>query len=262
MQAAARALKEDIAMSDIESIANFRDFGGFATSDGRCVKEGRLFRSGLLCDLDARGQQRLAELDVRVICDVRSEEECRVNPAPEFTHAPRYLNLPIEPGRRLAALPMGTPGVTPEQRADRLQFIYVELAEDHAHVYARYFQELLALETGASLLHCTAGKDRTGFGAAIVLRSLGVSQAEVMADYLRTNETLDFGRFIAPRLKDYFNLDFTPQFAKEVAQARSSFLEAAFKAIDGRWGSFDAYLERGLEMTQARIGRLRELYLD
>ena len=249
-------------MSDIDSVANFRDFGGLATGDGYRVKEGRLFRSGLLCDLDEPGQQRLAELDVRVICDMRSEEECRVNPAPEFKHAPRYLNLPIEPGKRLAELPIDSPGVTPEQRADRLQVIYVELAEDHAPVYAKYFEELIALEAGASLLHCTAGKDRTGFGAAIVLRSLGVSEDDVMQDYLRTNDTLDFGRFIAPRLKAYYNLDFTPQFAKEVAQARSGFLEAAFEAVDDRWGSFGAYLERGLGMTEARLGRLRELYLD
>lgn len=249
------------AMSEINSIANFRDYGGFATGDGYRVKEGRLFRSGLLCDLDEKGQQRLADLDVRVICDMRSQEECRVNPAPEFKHAPRYLNLPIEPGKRLAELPLGTPQVTPEQRAERLQVIYVELAEDHAHVYAKYFQELLALEAGASLLHCTAGKDRTGFGAAIVLRSLGVSEDEVMGDYLRTNETLDFGRFIAPRLKAYYKLDFTPEFAKEVAQARTNFLEAAFKAIDDRWGSFLAYLERGLGMTEARVVRLRDLYL-
>ncbi len=249
-------------MSEIDSIANFRDFGGLAAGNGQRVQQGRLFRSGILCDLDKRGQQRLADLDVRVICDMRSEEECRVNPAPEFTHAPRYLNLPIRPGRRLAELPIGTPGVTPDQRADRLQVIYVELAEDHARVYAKYFQEVLELETGASLLHCTAGKDRTGFGAAILLRSLGVSDADIMQDYLLTNETLDFGRFIAPRLKAYYDLDFTPQFAKEVSQARSSFLEAAFEAIDNRWGSFDSYIERGLGMTEARLGRLRELYLD
>ena len=249
-------------MSEINSIANFRDFGGLATGNGSRVKEGRLFRSGLLCDLDEEGQQRLADLDVRVICDVRSEEECRANPTPEFKHAPRYLNLPIRPGRRLAELPIGMSGVTPEHRADRLQIVYVEIAKDHAHVYAKYFQELLALEAGASLLHCTAGKDRTGFGAAVVLRSLGVSEAEVMEDYLRTNEMLDFGRFIAPRLKDYFNLDFTPEFARDVARARSSFLEAAFKAVDDRWGSFNAYLERGLGMNEARLGRLRELYVD
>ena len=249
-------------MSDIPSIANFRDFGGLSTLDGGRVREGRLFRSGLLCDVDEQGRERLADLDVRLICDMRSAEECRVNPTPRLFHSPRFVNLPIEPGKRLADLPLDTPGVSPDERANRLQVIYVELAEDHPQVYARYFDELLALETGASLLHCTAGKDRTGFGAAVVQRVLGVSERDIMADYLRTNDTLDFGRFIAPRLKQYYSLDFTPEYAKEVAQARSDFLEAAFEAIDERWGSFEAYVEQGLGMTEPRIERLRDLYLD
>ena len=249
-------------MSEIPSIANFRDFGGLPTENGRRVASGRLYRSGLLCDVDEKGRERLADLDVRLIFDLRSNEECVVNPTPEFGHAPRCVNLPIEPGKRLANLPLDTPGVTPDQRADRLQVIYVELAEDHSHVYARYFEELLALDTGASLLHCTAGKDRTGFGAAVVQRLLGVSEADVMANYLLSNETLDFGRFIAPKLKDYYNLSFTPEFAKDVAQARSEFLEAAFGAINARWGSFDAYVEGGLGLDEPQVQRLRELYLD
>ena len=248
-------------MSEIPSIANFRDFGGLSTENGRRVVSGRLFRSGLLCDVDEKGRERLADLNVRLICDLRSREECVVNPTPAFDHAPRCINLPIEPGKRLANLPLDTPGVTPDQRADRLQVIYVELAEDYSHVYAKYFEELLALDTGASLLHCTAGKDRTGFGAALVQRLLGVSESDVMANYLLTNETLDFGRFIAPKLKAYYNLNFTPEFAKDVAQARAIFLESAFNALNDHWGSFETYVERGLGMSEARVSRLRDLYL-
>ena len=249
-------------MSELKSIANFRDFGGYHTEDGGCVRRGRLFRSGLLCDLDSEDHVRLEALDMRLVCDLRSEEECIAMPTPPLACAPRRVHLPIEPGKRLAALPLNAEGVTPEQRADRLETIYVELAEDHAHVYAEYFDELLSLETGAVLVHCTAGKDRTGFAAAILLRCLGVPESTVMQDYLRTNDTLDFGRFIAPRLQQYYNLDFTPEYAKEVSQARGSFLDAAFAALDMAWGSFDAYLERGLGLTPKRRMRLADLYLE
>ncbi len=249
-------------MSELDSVANFRDFGGYDTEDGRRVARGRLFRSGLLCDLDAADQGRLADFGLRLVCDLRSQEECTATPTPPLACSPRHVHLPIEPGKRLAALPLDAKGVTPEQRAGRLETIYVELAEDHAHVYAEYFDELLNLETGASLVHCTAGKDRTGFAAAVLLRCLGVSESTVMQDYLRTNDTLDFGRFIAPRLKQFYNLDFTPEYAKDVAQARASFLDAAFAALDATWGSFDTYLERGLGMTESRRARLEALYLQ
>ena len=249
-------------MSELASVANFRDFGGYRTEDGRRVRRGRLFRSGLLCDLDADDQARLQGFDLRLVCDLRSEEECIATPTPPLECEPRHIHLPIEPGKRLAELPLDAEGVTPEQRANRLETIYVEFAEDHAHVYAEYFEELLGLERGASLVHCTAGKDRTGFAAAVLLRCLGVPHSTVMKDYLRTNETLDFGRFIAPRLQQYYNLDFTPEYAREVSQARETFLNAAFDALEQAWGSFEAYLERGLGVTHAHRERLAHLFLE
>ncbi len=249
-------------MSDIDSIANFRDFGGFKGHEGRRVRRGRLFRSGLLCDLDDAGRQRLMRLNLQIICDVRSEEEFRVNPPPDFILEPRYIHLPIEPGKRLAELSLNREDRVPERRAELLQLIYVELAEEYASVYAKYFQALLDLPAGAVLLHCTAGKDRTGFGAAVVLRSLGVSCDDIMTDYLRTNEMLDFGRFIAPRLEAYYGIEVTAEFARNVSQARAAFLQAAFKAIDNRWGSFATYLEKGLGMSPRRLGLLRAFYLE
>lgn len=249
-------------MSELPSVANFRDFGGHITTSGARVRRGRLFRSGLLCDLDATDQARLVALDLRLVCDLRSDEECTVTPTPPLDASPRHIHLPIEPGKRLADLPIEVQQVTPEKRSERLEIIYVEFAEDHAHVYAEYFDELLNLDTGASLVHCTAGKDRTGFAAAVLLRSLGVSQAEVMRDYLRSNDMLDFGRFIAPRLQHFYQFEFTPEYARQVSQARAGYLDAAFAALDSQWGSFEAYLERGLGIDVKRRKRLGELYLE
>jgi protein-tyrosine phosphatase len=105
------------------------------------------------------------------------------------------------------------------------------------------------------VFHCTAGKDRTGLAAALVLLALGASQDEVMHDYLMTNQLL------APVLAKAATWRLPPKAAKVLYAVQPEFLHAAFHEIDTRWGGMDAYLREGLGLGERESARLRESYL-
>ena len=154
---------------------NLRDFGGYATRDGRRVRHGLLFRSGLLSRLEPQGRRGFLELDVRLICDLRRHEEHNEYPTPFPADAPQRLEIPIDPGNAVdmrAQRARGT--LSLQQRIDFMVAINRDLARDHAQDYARMFEALLALDEGGFLVHCSAGKDRTGFACALIHHALGV----------------------------------------------------------------------------------------
>jgi protein-tyrosine phosphatase len=118
--------------------------------------------------------------------------------------------------------------------------------------FAEFFQLLLA-SNEPTVFHCTAGKDRTGFAAALVLHALGATREEILRDYLLTNERL--------RPSTYVWKGLDPNVAGVLWGVRPEFLQAAFEAVEQDHGSLDAYLARELGVGEAERARLRALYL-
>ena len=117
---------------------NLRDFGGYATEDGRAVRRHRLYRSGSLAHLSDEGTRAFAELGIGLICDLRREEEKEEEPSPIFRHSPRQLDIPIFPGSALRMHDQGDPArMTLAERIDFMVSVNRELARDHAEDYAR-----------------------------------------------------------------------------------------------------------------------------
>jgi protein-tyrosine phosphatase len=134
------------------------------------------------------------------------------------------------------------------------------LAIDRAHVYRDMFRALLAYE-GPALIHCSAGKDRTGFGAALILSLLGVPRDTIMDDYLLTNEYTDPGaamRWYA----NYLGVDFDLSAAEPMFGVQADFLQFAFDSIEREFGGLERYFRDAMELDAAAIGRLRERYLE
>ena len=134
-----------------------------------------------------------------------------------------------------------------------------ELTRDHADSYARMFQALQEHAPGGFLVHCTAGKDRTGVGVALILLALGVPRDVVMHDYLLTNEVLDFETFLLPRLRaslGHDNIDV--EGAKVLSGVRPQYLDAALDEMERACGSQDAYLEQAIGLKTAHREELRE----
>ena len=247
---------------EVEGAVNFRDFGGYRTATGGRVTSGRLFRCGQMADLTGAGRQHIIDLGVETICDLRFPEERDGDPTPFPMQLPRRMEVPMDPGSAVALRgALGNTELTPEDRRRFMREIYRELAVEHVDAYRRVFDALLETANGGFLVHCTAGKDRTGLAAAFIQRVLGVSEADATDDYLLTNETIDFEGFILPRWRAN-NPQVTLADVKALSGVEPSYLQTAFTAIDEEFGSFAGFVSDGLRLTTDQRRLLNDRYLD
>lgn len=238
----------------LEGMANLRDLGGYAGAGGRRVRFGRLYRSASPASLSAADQARLRALGLRTICDFRGRRE-RERALYDEALAAEIHSIPIEPrvGGSVREI-MATREATGEDVFELLRRAYRAYVTDCAPAYARFLSVLLTPGASPVLFHCTAGKDRTGFAAALVLGLLGVDFGEIRADYLASN------RLWTP---DEAMRAAVPGEAGTILFAvHAELLEEAFALIRERWGSLEAYGEAMLGLDAKARQRLRELYLE
>ena len=222
---------------------NFRDMGGYRTRDGRQVKWRQLFRCGALSMLSPAAVTAFAELDIGVICDLRRVDEAQGNPTPVNAPFDVRQHIPIEPGSN--DMLRASIRDTSQSAADRVRFmtdITRELARNHHAEYRLLFDYLQGCE-GGFLFHCSAGKDRTGFGAALILAALGVDNETIMADYLLTNEAICLRTFMQTRMRVFYGAEFDNASLEAVGGVRADYLHAALQEIQANHGTMEAYLD-------------------
>lgn len=257
-----RAMERRLGMA---GTPNFRDFGGYDTADGRRVKWGYLFRSGQLSALSAADIELLDTLALDLICDFRRVEEQESEPSLlPAGRRPRIASLPIIPGSnsRFFEEAEGQMNAGPEAMYDFMVEINRDFAEEQTATYARMFREILDIDDARFLVHCAAGKDRTGFAAALVLRALGVPEEVVMRDYLLT------GRYFHPqeqieRLRRKYDMqDMDPQAIVPMLEVHEDYLKRALVSIAMSYPSLEAYLEEALGVGAPEVAELKRRYLD
>jgi protein-tyrosine phosphatase len=232
---------------------NFRDLGGYATQDGHIVRWRRLFRSDHLATLTDEDRAMLAGLRLQRVCDFRgvAERAELVCSLPEAT----VHSLAIEPTvvQGMKALLDAGATVTPALTVDLMKQTYRDFVIANSARFADMFAHLLANDIPL-VFHCTAGKDRTGFAAALILSALGVSRDVVMEDYLLTNTHYQMpARPTITLSQDVLNI---------LWRVQEGFLEAAFHTVDTEFGGVPRYLQNQLGLDASRQRRLREHYLQ
>ena len=248
---------------DIEGGVNFRDFGGYQRQAGGRVVAGKLFRCGILSNLSPMGLKTFDRLDIRHICDLRRDDERADDPTPLLFENPRRTVISIDPGSAISMRQMLRGGpVTEDGRINFMIAINEDLVRDHAENYRDVFKALLDTRDGGFLVHCTAGKDRTGLAVAMILTSLGVNRENVEEDYLLTNSAIDFEGFVLPRIRQrYGSLSPDAEMIKSVAGVRIEYLRAAFRVMEQLHGSVDGYLERGVGLKARDFAELERRYV-
>ena len=248
-----------------EGAANFRDFGGYPTESGGIVGWGRFYRSGNLSGLSAADIDHLARLDIDLVCDFRREDEQIRDPSrlPLSGGQPRVLSVPITPGSQSSAL-YGD-AATLDGREAMFAFmvdINREFVYSQSERFAQMFAAILQDRPRSLVIHCAAGKDRTGFGAALILAALGVSETLILRDYLLTRQYFDPWREL-PRVRAKYRVDHLDDDALlPMLGVDEAYLNAAFTAIDEGYGSMSEYLNKCLGVGDAERRALASLYLE
>jgi protein-tyrosine phosphatase len=252
---------------NLSGTKNLRDLGGYQTLDGKIVRWGKLYRSDHLHKLTDSDLKHLAALDLDRIIDFRADHEKEEEPD----------RLPTNTNICIIAIPIldSSTKIWHDSRdelikhnlknIDPAKFLIetnIELATRFTPQIRRFIQELFSAKGRPVLFHCAAGKDRTGYAAAIILRILGVPTKAVMDDYLLSNEyylsAYSWNLFVLSLIK---GKRFS-SVVKGFLEVQPAYLSAAFEAIDRKFGSFEKYVNHGLGMTGQDIEALRSFYLE
>jgi protein tyrosine/serine phosphatase len=184
----------------LDGAANVRDVGGLPTTDGRVVKQRRLIRADNLQDLSAVDVRRLRdEIGIRAVADLRDDSEVEATGPGPLTREPliRIEHPSLLPAARKrtdvvaseADAPRRLPWNSPDRRTTPVDTYLRYLAERPDSVVASL--RLIATTDGATVVHCAAGKDRTGVVVAVALDEIGVERSAIVADYIRTTDRID-----------------------------------------------------------------------
>jgi protein-tyrosine phosphatase len=257
MASAAAAQAPSPGVIPLQGQSNFRDLGGYATADGRRVKPGLIFRSGELSNLTPQDYRTLSTLDLRTIYDLRTDGE-RKTAQTKWAAGPVQTFISPKSGSPLVGL---TAPLTPAKARDAILAFYRQMPTAYAPEFKAIF-ELLLQDRAPLLFHCTAGKDRSGLAAALILIALGVPRAEVLSDYELTNRYLDVADLQRAGPNTAFLTRLPPDVAHVFLAADPAYLEASFQTIDQQYGSIDAYLANALSIGPAQKAKLRSLYLQ
>lgn len=247
----------------LEGGQNFRDLGGYKTADGREVKWGAIFRSGAMNRLTDADFRYLATLGLQSVVDFRDNRERAKEPVQwPAGSAPQLFAKDYSMDQSGLGRLLSKPGLTGDQAKAAMAELYREIPLTFADQYRVLFARLLGDE-GAVAFNCSAGKDRTGVAAAILLSVFGVPRETVIEDYLLSNQYFrpraDMMNTTGPEAEMLRTLP--PDVLKVLMGVDRSYLEAAFASIDSQPGGMDGYLRNSLGLDPARIALLKAKYL-
>lgn len=243
----------------LERGVNFRDAGGYPTRDGRYVRWGQVYRSGLLSQLSARDVETLSRLGVRLVCDLRSAPEAAAHPD----------RLPLNPGPTYRHLPMVTATSRWRQiwqlfrkrnRLDRLLLLgYTRVAiDENAALIGQVLRRMAAAEERPLLIHCTAGKDRTGVVVALLLALLGVEDNIIIADYTLSNLHFDgYAPTLAKDVRRLTRLGFSRAQIQPILVADARVMADTLAYVRDKYGSVEAYARDAAGLDATTLARLR-----
>ena len=224
---------------------NMRDLGGYQTIYGKHVKWKTLLRSDDLKGMTLEDLDYLSLLPLRTVIDFRGEAEKKIAPDHLPQTVSKYIPLPIKAGdlTDMAHFNRNSLSVA-------MQDVYAFIIRNMQQIYKEFFHIISEKANAPLLFHCSAGKDRTGVAAALLLSALGVERETVMEDYMLSAD---------PIQKKYeFITQTYPEF-KPLTTVKEEYLRVAFNVIDEEYGGIENYLVNNLEVN---LENLQFLYTE
>jgi protein-tyrosine phosphatase len=251
----ATALRDPRRVLDLEGGVNFRDLGGYRTADGRVTKWQVLYRAGSPAGLTSKDMDVLAKRGIRTVCDLRASDERTAEPSPFANRSDVAYwtrDYAAEAGDLMAVL--GAPDASAAKSRAAMVDLYRELPEEHAASYRQMFAYLAEGKVPLAF-NCSAGKDRTGVAAALVLTFLGVPRETVVADYALSDDLVDYMAKIEKEGDDQGPYAALARLPREVVApllaSDPAYIEAALQAMEAKHGSVDEFITRELGVSAA-----------
>jgi len=254
----------------LESIHNFRDAGGLATQNGAYTRKGLIYRSGDLADASSADLHQLSDLGIKTIIDLRTRPEAQKHPdrIPAFWHV-QQVQIPIKVSmhnnsRQFVQLLSHLFGKAQQHdyAADMLA-AYREYVTNLQSQFAQVLKLAADQHNLPLLIHCTAGKDRTGFACSLIQRVLGVPQEHVMQNYLLSNSfSKAFYETMRTRKRLLSLLGGSYQHLMPMFEVQPAYLQGAYDQIDQDYGSIDSYLLDGQFLVSEELRQLQLQLLE
>lgn len=256
----------DSRVLPLEGVHNFRDYGGYAGAGGARVKSGLLWRSAQHADASDADIEAIHALGITTVIDLRGPSEYEANPCRRHADFSAQVFRYPEETAGLALHTEAADGVVTaaEARAAMLRLYDGIAFRENLVPMLRCYFEVLGRAEGPSLVHCVAGKDRTGFAVALAQHVLGVPRDAIVADYLLTNQAGNIEARIAAGAEHirarHGGIDEAT--IRTLMGVEEDYLLTALSAVEGRHGSIDAYLSEVLGVDEAARAALRAHYLE
>jgi protein-tyrosine phosphatase len=241
------------ATAVLEGASNFRDVGGYRNANGQSVRRGRVFRSDHLAGLTTEDLARVEALGIAHSLDFRGVAEYTATPY--AIPGVQRVALTIEPTviSRMQALVAQGIVPTTEETVELMRETYRDFVNRNADTFGRFLKHLLE-QPSPQVFHCTAGKDRTGFAAALLLSALGVDRATIEHDYLLTNQLYKRDARLEGKGPAHV--------MKVLWQVQPEFLHAAFEAVDAQHGGMAHYLNGAIGLSPQELAELKRMLLE
>lgn len=254
----------------LQGVRNFRDIGGHRTVDGRRVRRGQVCRSGHLAQATDDDLRTLEQLGVTVVIDFRGPRDIADEGEDRLPPGARLVSIPMfDPARGsdIRSLLFDSP---PEalvahfgdgRAAEAMMRGARTLVSDAQRVeqYGEMLRTIIANDDGATLIHCSAGKDRTGWAASLMLLTLGVPEETVIEHYLESNA---HRHERSARLADLARAGVDTSLLEPFFEVRAEYKRAALEALEEMWGGIDGYIRDGLRITDDELARFRSRMLE
>ena len=256
---------------DIGGIENFRDQGGYYMPEGKTVKWGRFYRGGAMTPIDEASRASLNTLGIRTVLDYRDKKEADKKPD-YIPNGATYKLLcaagrpdPETSGADISSLMEGLMTVQTQEQADSIYSEFASIYRKlplHNSAYAAMFDALDKGDTVPIYQHCSAGKDRTGVGGALLLLALGVDRDTVMGDYcLSAVYREEVNRKYIERVRLRTDNPAALDLVRRLLTVEKGLLQISFDAIDALYPDTETFLYQEYGITQERLTHWRELHL-
>lgn len=264
----------------IEGMINFRDLGGYKNNEGKIIKWGKLYRSGHIHNATEKGRRYIDKLGINTIIDFRSDDEVMKYPNPNSSTIISYNLDPNAHAAELSAQFTSSEAdedlnlvnkiieqkenETLENRYDIVEEQYRNfvLKKESQSAFKRMIEIIGDTNSSPILQHCRGGKDRTGFGAMLILGILGISDDTIIYDYMLTEQNrIERNRTKMQKYLEYTNDQEILNYLSSLIETKKDFIEIPLNLINNRFNGIEEYVKKELNIKQETINNIRQMYL-